>query len=132
MMTRAIAFAIGIALSTPVLGAPLTVPVGQSVVFKLNQGQPVQARSVSSAAKPASGEVKVTVSALMGTTMTLTNNSAIAYTFRAELIGVPPSKSSTRTCTLPPKLPTMESWPLKARAVRLSNFAVASKDGSCP
>jgi len=132
-MIRGLAIMLAVTpIASQAAAAPLTVPVGQSVIFKLSNGQPAKARRVAPAERPASGEIKVTVSALMGTTMTLTNNSPVAYTFRAELVGGPPSKANRRTCTLPPKLPTLESWPAKARAVRLSNFKVASKDGSCP
>ena len=132
MIVRAcIAFA-ALILTAPGVAAPLTVRIGESWVFAVDKGQPVRTRRVKPTVRPATGEIKVSVSALMGTTMTLTNNSEVAYTFAAELVGAPPAKSGSRTCTLPPRLPTLESWPVKATAVRLSDFRVAPQGGSCP
>ena len=120
------------AVAAPAAAAPLTVRVGESWAFALYKGEPVRERRVSAATAPAAGEIKVTVSALAGTTMTLTNNSTFSYTFVAELVGVPAARAGKRTCTLPPKLPTIEYWPVRAAAVRLSNFRVATKGGTCP
>ncbi len=64
--------------------------------------------------------------------MILTNNSAISYTFVAQLVGAPPGKSAKRTCTLPPRRPTIEYWPAKAAAVRIGNFKAAPDSGNCP
>jgi hypothetical protein len=130
MIVRAFAFA-ALLLSAPAIAAPLTVRVGETWTFALYKGEPVKARRVKPAAKPAPGEIKVSVSALMGTTMTVTNASATSYTFAAQLVGAPPGKAAPRTCTLPPQRPTLESWPVKAVAVRLSNFRVAPKGGAC-
>jgi len=74
-------------VGAPAMAVPLSVPVGENWVFALDHGQPVRARKVVSAARPARGEVKVTVRALFGTMMTVTNNSRQGYTFKAELIG---------------------------------------------
>jgi hypothetical protein len=70
----------------------------------------------------------------MGTTMTVTNNSRLSYTFHAELVGAaPPAQGKARTCTLPANGgPVLEYWPVKAAAVRLSTFKVAPADGNCP
>ena len=123
--------AVAMLAASPAVAAPLTVASGETWLFSIERGQPVRARRAKPAAKPATGQIKVTMIAGMGTSMTLTNYSATAYTFRAELIGVPAGKP--RTCTLPAKaVPTLEYWPVKAKAVRIGSFRAASADGSCP
>jgi len=120
--------AIALAASSP---APLTVPVGENWIFAIDHGQPAHARKVAEKAKPAKGEVKISVRALFGTMMTVTNNSRKGYTFKAELIGVDGKAAPARTCTLPPgNQPTLESWSQKAAAVRIGDFKPA-KGGRC-
>lgn len=132
IVARAILFTTALAIAAPAAAEPLTVRVGESWLFAVRKGEPVRARRVQPAARPALGEIKVTLSAMAGTTMTLTNNSRTSYTFVAELMGVPAPDAGKRTCTLPPKLPTIEYWPVKAPAVRLSNFKPATEGGNCP
>ena len=110
----------------------LTVKAGESWTFSLYRGQPVNARKTSASAKPAPGKIHVTVRSLMGTTMSISSANDIAYTYRAELIGVD-RKGRARSCTLPPdgKL-SFEHWPDKAEAVHLSDFKPAPKGGNCP
>ena len=68
---------------------------------------------------------------MSGTMMTISNNSAQGYTFKAELIGANGQAVSARTCTLPPgNQPALESWPEKATAVRIGEFKSA-KGGRC-
>jgi hypothetical protein len=69
---------------------------------------------------------------MMGTSMSITSNNPRAYTYSAELIGADISVP-LRSCTLPPNARlSFEHWPQKATAVRISNFKLATKDGSCP
>ena len=119
---------------SPASAAPITIPTGESWVFALDRGEPVRARRVTTSAKPGPGQIKATVISTMGTTMTVTNNSRVNYTFRAELIGAGAAASAKpRTCTLPANGgPVLEYWPVKATAVRLGTFKVASADGNCP
>jgi len=120
--------ALALAAATP---APLTVPVGENWIFVIDHGQPAHARKVAEKAKPAKGQVKISVRALFGTMMTVTNNSRTGYTFKAELIGADGKAAPARTCTLPPgNQPTLESWPQKAAAVRIGDFKPA-KGGRC-
>jgi hypothetical protein len=118
-------------IATATVAAPLTVRVGDNILFAIDHGQPVRARFVEASAKPARGEVKVSVRSLFGTMMTITNNSTQAYTFHAELVGADGKAVAARTCTLPPdNQPALESWPQKARAVRIGDFRPA-KGGRC-
>jgi hypothetical protein len=128
---RAALLALAIAAWSPAAAAPLTVRVGEDMLFSIDHGQPVRVRKADPSAKPARGEVKVSVRSFSGTMMTVINNSAQGYTFKAELIGTGGKAVNARTCTLPPgNQPTLESWPQKAAAVRIGDFKPAN-GGRC-
>ena len=122
--------------ASPAIAEPkgLTVRPNETWLFSISRGQPVRARRTKPTAQPAEGEVVVTVRAMLGTTMTITSNNANAYTYRAELVGVPGRKPvPSRSCTLPADSKiSFEHWPQQAAAVRLSDFRRATTDGSCP
>ena len=121
-----------LALSTATSAAPLTVKTGESWSFSIRNGDPVEARKVAGTAKPAKGQIMVSVRRLMGTSMIVTNSSGTAYVFRAELLKG--GKTLTgKSCTLPAKPdPIFEQWKEEADAVRIGQFKPAPKDGSCP
>jgi hypothetical protein len=133
MSVRFIGLALLLAASPVPAKAPgLAVKSDETWVFNLSGGQPVKARKVSATAKPAPGQIVVTVRSMMGTTMTITSNNKQAYTYKAELIGGEKAVP-TRSCTLPANNRlSFENWPQKATAVRLSDFKVATRDGACP
>ena len=112
--------------------AGLVVRTGETWQFSLFHGQPVKARKASANARPAPGQIQVTVRSLLGTTMTISSNNPTAFTYRAELVGAD-KPVAARSCALPPdgRL-SFESWPQQADAVRLSDFQVAPKGGACP
>jgi hypothetical protein len=110
---------------------PLTVKVGESWAFQIKGGDPVKARKVAASAKPAKGEIMVTVKSLLGTMLTAVNATGRGWSFKAELLNG--SKASpARTCTLPSNTaPIMEQWQgKKAEAVRISKF-VPADGGNC-
>jgi len=118
------------ALPAAVAAQPLTIRVGESWAFSIKDGQPSAARRVKASAKPASGQIKATLTGFGGTSLTLTNNSATSYVFRATLVG---AKAGARACTLPANMkPALEYWPQKATAVRLSDFRATNDAGNCP
>ena len=120
------------AISTASAAAPLTIHTGESWAFSIRDGQPVKAHRVAASARPARGEIEATVSALAGTTMTLTNATGTAFTYRAELVGAS-GKATGRTCALPATAaPVLEYWPQKAAAVRLGGFRPAKGAAACP
>lgn len=126
-------FAAGAAIAASSASAePLAIKVGESWIFALQGEEPVRARRVAAGAKPAQGEIKATVTAMAGTTMILTNNSPVSYTFIAQLVGAPPSAASKKTCTLPPVRPTIEYWPVRSAAVRIGKFKRSDDGGNCP
>ena len=124
-------FALALAAASPALAQPLTVKTGETWLFTLDHGEPAHARKANSTSKPARGEIKVNVRSLFGTMMTISNNSAQGYTFRAQLVGADGKLVTARTCTLPPgNQPALENWPQKAAAVHLSDFKPAT-GGRC-
>jgi hypothetical protein len=122
---------ITLAFSSAAAAQPLTVKMGEHWAFRVHDGEPIKAHKLDGAAKPAKGEIGVSLSPMAGTTMTLTNNSGTGYTYRADLVGT--GKPAGRTCMLPPNnQPTLEYWPRKATGVRLSGFKVTTDSGACP
>jgi hypothetical protein len=110
---------------------PLIVRAGESWVFKVRDGQPAAPHKVGATAKPAKGEVMVSVRSLFGTLLIITNNSSNTYSFNAELF---PAKNLTavRTCAVPAGgKPALEQWEQKAQAVRISNFRSAGNENRC-
>ena len=120
--------------ASPVTAKPkgLTVKSGETWEFALSRGQPVQARKMSATDLPREGRIRVTVRAMMGTTLTILSNNPRPFTYTAELIGGTKAVPA-RSCTLPADgRVSFENWPQKAEAVRLSNFRPAKREGSCP
>lgn len=131
-MRLALLIVAGVVLSAAASAEPLTIRPGESWAFSLKGGDPVGAHKIKAADKPRRGEIKVTVTSLGGTSMTLTNNSATSYTFRAELVGTA-ARRAGRTCTLPPNMqPALEYWPQRASAVRIGEFHASKEPGNCP
>lgn len=127
---RPLLFALAL-VASPAIAEPLTVHTGETWLFTIDQGEPGRARKVNATAKPASGEVKVSVRSLFGTMMTISSNSPQGYTFQAELLGANGAAMNVRACGLPPNnQPALESWPQKAAAVRIFDFKPA-KGGRC-
>jgi hypothetical protein len=119
--------------AAPAAAEPLTVRVGETWVFVVAHGQPVNARKATPAASTAPGEMKVTLSALMGTTMTITNNSKFDYAYRATLILPGGAAGPARSCAVPANgRPAIEHWPVRVAAVRLGDFKPAPAGSLCP
>lgn len=116
----------------PAKTSSLTVRTGESWVFSIQGGQPVRAKKVDPSVRLLPGQVLVTVRSMMGTTMTISSNNPVGYTYKAELIGAG-KRISDRSCTLPAdRRVSFEHWPQTAEAVRLSNFQPSPDGGSCP
>ena len=128
---RLIAAAAMLAVSLPAQAEPLTVRPGESWLFTVKGGQPTNPRKAEATAKPGKGQIFVSVRALFGTTMIVTNNSAVGYTFNAELL-TGKKVAAARSCTLPGgSKPILEQWDQKADAVRIGNFRAAGTEGRC-
>jgi hypothetical protein len=131
MAMRLMIAALLLVVASGAQAAPLTVHPGESWIFAVQNGEPANAKKVDATAKPAKGQLMVTVRSLFGTNMIVTNNSSTAYNYRAELF-VAGKPSGARTCTLPSgSEPTLEQWPQKADAVRISAFRPTGPGGRC-
>jgi len=118
---------------TPVAAKPLTVRMGETWIFTVANGQPAKARKADAKTAPAPGQMKVSLSPLMGTTMTIANNSRYDYAYRATLM-LPRGKTGpAKSCAVPAhgKL-AIEHWTRKVAAVRLSDFKPAPAGSLCP
>ena len=130
---RSAALALLLFAASPVAAKPLTVRMGETWVFTVAQGQPANARKVAAPTKPASGEIKVSVQALMGTTMTVSNNSRFDYAYRATLILPGGKAGASKSCAVPANgRLAMEHWKQRVIAVRLSDFGRAPAGSLCP
>ena len=120
-------------VAAPVMAKPLTVRMGETWVFTVGHGQPANARKAVPTTKPAPGEIKVSVQPLMGTTITLTNNSRFDYAYRATLI-LPDGKAGpAKSCAVPANgRLAIEHWPRRVAAIRLSDFKPAPAGSLCP
>ncbi len=111
--------------------APLTIRPGESWAYKVQNGQPTEAHQVKPAAKPAKGELMMTVRSLFGTVLVTANNSRVAYSFNAELFPAT-NLTAVRACAVPAGgKPVVEQWRQKADAVRISNFRAAGNENRC-
>jgi len=130
-MLKPFVLAFTVLAATPLQAAPLTVRTGETWLFTVKHGEPANARKVQSSAKPGKGQLMISVRALFGTNMIVTNNSPAAYTFRAELLRGG-KVTAARPCDLPANgSPILEQWPQKADAVRISHFKKAGSEGRC-
>ena len=122
-----------LAAATPVSANGLTIRTGETWIFSIARGQPTQARHVAAGTNPARNEIKVSVRPLMGTTMWVTNNSPVDYSYRAFLV-LPNGKAGlAKACVVPANgRITIENWPKPAVAVRLSDFEPAPAGSLCP
>ena len=128
---KLLAAALLLLAAAPAQAAGLTVKLGETWLFSVKNGEPAQARKVPASAKILKGQIKVSARSLLGTAMTITNNSPIAYSFQAELIAGGKA-TVARACTLPANArPAFEQWEQKADAVRISKFKIANADGRC-
>ena len=82
------------ALASPTAAKPLTVRIGETWLFSVRHGAPVDAHKVVPANAGASGQFKVSLQPLFGATMTITNASRFDYAYRATLV-LPSGKSGT-------------------------------------
>ena len=130
---RFAALALLLLATAPASAKTLTVRMGETWVFTIAHGQPANARKIAGATVPAAGEIKVTVQPLMGTTMTLTNNSRFDYAYRAVLI-LPGGKAGpAKSCAVPANgRLAIEHWSRAVAAVRLGDFKPAPAGSLCP
>ena len=119
--------------ASPVSAKPLTVRMGETWVFSVANGQPSKARKVDGKVAPGRGEMKVTLQPMMGTTMTVSNNSKFDYAYRATLIMPDGKTGRAKSCAVPANgRLAIEHWPDRVAAVRLSDFKSEPAGSLCP
>ena len=120
-------------VASPLAAKPLTVHMGETWIFAVSSGQPAKARKVDAKIAPASGEMKVSLSSLMGTTMTIANNSKYDYAYRATLVLTDGKTGPAKSCAVPANgRLAIEHWTQKVSAIRLSDFKPAPAGSLCP
>lgn len=122
-----------LALATPVSAKPLTVRMGETWLFAVRHGAPVDARKVAPATAAAPGQLKVSLQPLFGATMTVTNASRFDYAYRATLVLPTGATGATKSCVVPANGKTaIEQWTIPVAAVRLDRFKPAPAGALCP
>ena len=102
MNVKAALLALSILLAaSPVSAKGLTVRMGETWVFAIDRGQPARARKVAATASPSPNQIKVSVQPMMGTTMTVTNNSKFDYAYRALLVMPGGKQGASKACAVP-------------------------------
>ena len=124
---------LALAAASPLAAKPLTVRMGETWVFTVAKGQPAKAHRADARTSPKPGEMTVSLNALMGTTMTIANNSAYDYAYRATLV-LPDGKAGpAKSCAVPARgRLAIEHWSQKVAAVRLGDFKRAPAGSLCP
>ena len=119
--------------AAPVHAKPLTVRMGETWLFAVRHGAPVDARKVASATPAAPGQFKVSLQPMFGSTMTISNNSRFDYAYRATLVMLTGKPGATKACAVPAKGQTaIEHWTAAVAAVRLDRFKPAPAGSLCP
>ena len=126
-------FALLLLATTPLSAKPLTVRIGETWVFAVRGGSPVDARKVAVTTAPAPGQFKVSLQPLLGATMTITNNSRFDYAYRATLVLPTGKPGVAKACAVPANgRIAIEQWTKPLAAVRLDRFKPAPAGALCP
>ena len=120
-------------VGAPLSAKPLTVRMGETWVFAVRGGAPVEARSVAAVTAPAPGQFKVSLQPMLGSTMTMTNNSRFDYAYRATLVLPSGKPGAAKACAVPANgRVAIEQWTRPIAAVRLDHFKRAPAGSLCP
>ena len=121
------------ALAAPLSAKPLTVGMGETWLFAVRNGSPVNARKVAAITAPAPGQFKVSLQPMLGSTMTMTNNSRFDYAYRATLVLPSGKPGAAKACAVPANgRVAIEQWTKPVAAVRLDRFKRAPAGSLCP
>ena len=122
-----------VGLAAPLTAKPLTVRMGETWVFAVRGGSAVKARKVTVTTAPAPGQIKVSLQPMLGSTMTMTNNSRFDYAYRATLVLPTGKPGAAKACAVPANGRTaIEQWTRPIAAVRLDRFKPAPAGSLCP
>ena len=119
--------------AAPLPAKSLTVRMGETWLFAVRHGSPVDARKITPATAPAPGQFKVSLQPLFGSTMSIANNSRFDYAYRATLILPTGEPGAAKSCAVPAKgVIAVEHWAKPVAAVRLDHFKPAPAGSLCP
>ena len=120
-------------LAVPLSAKPLTVRMGETWLFAVRGGSPVDARKVAVATAPAPDQFKVSLQPMLGSTMTMTNNSRFDYAYRATLVLLTGKPGAAKSCAVPANgRIAIEQWTKPIAAIRLDRFKRAPAGSLCP
>ena len=121
------------ALAARLPAKPLTVRMGETWLFAVRGGSPVDARKVVATSAPAPGQFRVSLQPLLGSTMTMTNNSRFDYAYRATLVLPSGKPGAAKACAVPANgRVAIEQWTKAIAAIRLDRFKRAPAGSLCP
>ena len=119
--------------AAPLSAKPLTVRMGETWAFAVRGGSPVNARKIPITTAPAPGQFKVSLQPLLGSTMTMTNNSRFDYAYSATLVLPSGKPGAAKACAVPANgRVAIEQWIKPIAAVRLDRFKRAPAGSLCP
>ena len=105
---------------------------GEAFIFRIEGGQPVDVRAVGKDDKPAEGELKAELVDQLGSTLTVTNQTAEQLNYEAWIAKDEFDKGSrTTVCTLIAGGAGYENWPKSLAGLRLTNFEPAGDSFGC-
>lgn len=105
---------------------------GEAFIFRLESGQPVDARPAGKDDEPADGELKAQLEDNFGSTLTVTSKAAEQLNYEAWIAKDEFAKGTrTKVCTLVPGQPGFENWPEALAGLRLTNFEPAGDSFGC-
>ena len=109
----------------------LFIKPGETVAFRVIDGQPAAAHSLGTDDAVAEGEVKASFSA-DGENLTVTNHSGVALNYQAFVARDANDKGKrTSVCTLMPEIFVLENWQGGLPGIRLANFSPAGDKTGC-
>jgi hypothetical protein len=105
---------------------------GEAFIFRIEDGQPADIRPAGKDDLPAEGELKAELVDKLGSTLTLTNQTAEQLNYEAWVAKDEFEKGSrTTVCTLIPTSAGYENWPKSLAGLRLTNFEPAGDSFGC-
>ena len=132
LILLAIALAWGAPLAAKDPRPGLFIRNGEAFIFRVEGGQPVDVRPAGKDDKPAQGELKAELVDKLGSTLTLTNQTAEQLNYEAYIAKDEFAKGSrTSVCTLIAGGSGYENWPETLAGLRLTKFEPAGDSFGC-
>lgn len=126
----ALTFAPPAAAKDPLPG--LFIKPGESFIFKLENGQPVDVRAASDGEEPGEGELKASFTGGGMARLSVRNNTGEMLNYEAYITAKPDKKGQrTSVCTLISGGSGFESWPGNLPGLRLTNLKPAGGSFGC-